>query len=100
MRYIRIDTSEREEPLYSEAARFNKKLVPGKRVRLQRDISEKDCFGRLLRYVYAGDILVNAELVREGYAQAREYPPDTRYAPCFTALEREARDGGRGLWAR
>jgi endonuclease YncB( thermonuclease family) len=37
-------------------------------------------FGRLLRFVYADGILVNAELVREGYARAKAFPPDTRYA--------------------
>ncbi|MDP3065004.1 MAG: thermonuclease family protein, partial [Chloroflexota bacterium] len=70
----------------------------GARVRLERDVSETDRYDRLLRYVYAGDILVNAELVREGYAEATEYPPDTRYASCFDALEREARQEGRGMW--
>ena len=67
-------------------------------VYLQRDVSDEDKFKRLLRFVYADGILVNAELVREGYARAKVYPPDTRYAECFAALEQEAREAGRGMW--
>lgn len=101
VRYVGMDTPEvsgRPEPYGREASDFNRRLVYGARVRLERDVSETDRYDRLLRYVYAGDILVNAELVREGYAQAMEYPPDTRYASCFDALEREARESHRGMW--
>ena len=38
---------------------------------LEKDESDTDRFGRLLRFVYADGILVNAELVREGYAIAK-----------------------------
>ncbi len=69
-------------------------------MRLERDVSERDRFGRLLRYVYVDGILVNAELVREGYAETLFYPPDTRYASCFAALEVEAQESRRGMWAR
>ena len=54
-------------------------------------------FGRLLRFVYADGILVNAELGGEGCARARVYPPDTSHAECFAALEREAK---MGQWRR
>ena len=50
---------------------------------LLKDQSETDRFGRLLRYVLAGDILVNAELVREGLAEAKRYDPDVKFADCF-----------------
>ena len=103
VRYIGIDTPEvADDPQYFglEATRFNKALVAGRKVTLEKDVSERDRFGRLLRFVYSDGILVNAELVREGYARARAYPPDSRYAQCFAALEREAREAGRGMWAR
>ena len=67
---------------------------------LEKDVSDVDRFGRLLRFAYADGILVNAELVREGYARAKVYPPDTAYAECLAALEQEAREGERGLWGR
>ena len=103
VRYIGVDTPEvGDDPQYygPEAAIFNDQLLAGRKVYLEKDVSEKDRFGRLLRFVYAGGILVNAELVREGYARAKVYPPDTRHAQCFAALEQEAREGKRGIWGK
>ena len=102
VRYIGIDTPEEgpvPEPFAGEATRFNAQLVEGKRIILEMDVSNRDRFGRLLRFVYADGILVNAELIREGYAVAKVFPPDTRYGACFAALEEEAREGGRGMWS-
>jgi len=64
------------------------------------DVSQRDRYGRLLRYVYTDGLMVNAELVREGFARSLAFPPDTRYARCFSALEEEATEAGRGMWAR
>ena len=102
VRYIGIDTPEMRpspEPLALEATLFNEKLLRDGRVRLEKDVSETDRFDRLLRYVYTDGILVNAELVREGYATAVSFHPDLRYVVCFQALEEEARAAGRGMWA-
>ena len=104
VRYIGIDTPETAnspkgaEPYGPEASLKNKELVAGKNVRLEKDVSETDQYGRLLRYVYVGDLFVNAELVRTGYAQAVTYPPDVKYQSLFLQLQREAREAGRGLW--
>jgi endonuclease YncB( thermonuclease family) len=105
VRYIGIDTPETVHPeigvewMGPEASAANEELVAGKTVRLERDVSETDRYGRLLRYVYVGDLFVNQELVRLGYAQVSTYPPDTKYVDLFTAAQREAREAGRGLWA-
>ncbi len=61
--------------LAQEATRVNQSLVGGKTVLLEKDVSETDRYGRLLRYVYVGEVFVDAELVRLGYAQAVSYPP-------------------------
>ena len=98
VRYIGMDTPERGEPFFDEATEYNRRLVEGRRVQLVKDQSETDRFGRLLRYVLAGDILVNAELVREGLAEAKRYKPDVKFADCFDALMQEARDAKRGMW--
>ena len=103
VRYVGIDTPEvgaSPEPFGTEATSFNATLVTGRMVTLKRDVSERDRFGRLLRFVYADGILVNAELVREGYARAREYPPDTQHAECYALLEVEAVAAERGMWGR
>ena len=102
VRYIGIDTPElnpEPEPYAIEATRFNANLIQGKKVLLVKDISNRDRFGRLLRYVYADGILVNAELVREGYATAKAFPPDVVHANCFIPLQSEAEEAGRGIWS-
>ena len=64
---------------------------------MQRDISEMDTYDRLLRYIWVGDTLVNAELVRQGLARVRFYPPDVLYEAEITAALDEARAADRGL---
>lgn len=105
VRYIGIDTPETVDPrrpvgcFGEEASAANKELVDGQTVGLESDVSDTDSFGRLLRYVWLdGDEMVNAALVREGYAQSSAYPPDVRYQELFDELEEEARTAGRGLW--
>lgn len=104
VRYIGIDTPETVAPgrpvdCYGpEASVRNKELVEGKTVRLEKDVSETDRYGRLLRYVYVDGVMVNAELVRLGYAQVSTFPPDVKYADMLLRLQRETREASRGLW--
>ena len=104
VRYIGIDTPETVDPrrpvecFGREASERNRQLVEGKTVGLERDASEADRFGRLLRYVWVDGEMVNATLVEQGYAKAITFPPDVRYAELFAALETQARADGRGLW--
>ncbi len=104
VRYIGIDTPETVDPqrpvecFGREASERNRELVEGMTVGLERDVSETDQFGRLLRHVWASGEMVNAALVEEGYASASTFPPDIRYAALFTALETQARSHNRGLW--
>lgn len=104
VRYIGVNTPELHhptkgrEPGGGEAARVNEELVGGKRVRLELDVQSRDRYGRLLAYVWVGDVMVNAELVRRGYAQVMTVPPNVRHQGLFLIIEREARTVGRGLW--
>ena len=103
VRYIGIDTPEihpQMEAFGAEAWQANRQLVEGKEVRLEQDVSETDRYGRLLRYVYVDNIMVNAELVRQGLAVAKAYPPDTEYHELLAELERQARLAGKGMWAK
>ena len=105
VRYIGIDTPELEregEPaewMGPEAKSQNEALVVGKNVFLEKDVSDTDRYGRLLRYVWVGRTMVNGEMVRLGYAQAITYPPDVKYQPWLRQLQEEARRESRGLWA-
>ena len=105
VRYIGIDTPETVDPrkpvqcFGKEASAKNEELVGGKEVKLEKDVSETDKYGRLLRYVWVGDLLVNEYLVKEGYAQVSTYPPDVKYQDRFLAAQKEARENNRGLWS-
>ncbi len=105
VRYIGIDTPETHHPtegaeyLGFEATEANRALVPeGSTVILQRDISDTDVYGRLLRYVWVDDTLVNAELVRMGLARVLFYEPDVMYRREIMAAEAEAKAAKRGLY--
>lgn len=104
VRYIGIDTPETVDPRKPvqcfgvEASRKNKELVDGKEVRLEKDVTDTDKYGRLLRYVWIGETLINLELVKQGFAQSYSYPPDIKYQDDFVKAEREARDTKIGLW--
>lgn len=87
-----------EEPGGRQALAVNRQLLLGKRVRLELDVQHRDRYGRLLAYVWVGDTMVNAELVRRGYAQVMTVPPNVRYQDLFLKLQRDAREAGRGLW--
>ncbi len=95
VRYIGMDTPETGEWMAPEATAKNEELVGGKVVGLEKDVSETDRYGRLLRYVWVGDRMVNAELLWLGCAQVSTYPPDVKYVDCFLRLQREAREAGR-----
>ena len=108
VRYIGIDTPETVHPtvpvewMGPEASAANKDLVDGKEVVLEKDVSEVDRYGRLLRYVWLhngpGWLLVNRELVRLGFANSATYPPDVAYQAIFLEAEAVARNAGAGLW--
>lgn len=104
VRYIGIDTPEivdSRKPVECfgrEAASRNRELVEGKSVQLARDVSDRDRYHRLLRYVLMDDVFVNLELVKEGYATASTYPPDVAHSQEFVSAEKMAREAKRGLW--
>lgn len=98
VRYIGIDSPEKHEPFYLEAKRINEDLVEGKVVELQKDITDQDKHGRMLRYIYIDDIFVNAEIVRLGYANSNAYPPDIKYQIFLDAMANEAKQLKRGMW--
>lgn len=109
VRYLGVDTPETKDPrkpvqcFGKEAARKNKELVEGKRVILEKDITDTDKYNRLLRFVYLpledGTMLfVNDYLIREGFAKVLTIPPDVKFAEQFLEAQRKAREGSLGLW--
>lgn len=84
------------------AVAFVRRRVPvGSIVWLERDVSDRDRYGRLLRYVWTADgQLLNAAIVRAGWARAKLYPPDDGRWAQVQRAERRARRAGRGIWRR
>lgn len=93
-----VKPQEKPECFGIESSRYLKELVEGKEVTLQRDVSDRDRYGRLLRYVYKEGSLLNELLIKEGYARAKSYPPDSAQKQQLESAEEEARKAMRGLW--
>ena len=103
VRYIGIDTPERardgkSECWAEEATAENEAWVEGKKVQLIPDISDRDTYGRLLRYVYVDDTFVQAKLIEAGVAKAIRIEPDTAEYRTLKDLETNARTEEKGLW--
>lgn len=106
VRYIGVNTPETVHPTKpvecfgKEASDYNKTLLEGGLIRLERDISDTDKYGRLLRYIYLPDgTFVNLKMVTGGYAYADTYPPDIAHAKEFVTAQSAARASRQGLWA-
>lgn len=111
VRMVGIDTPETVDPrrpvgcFGKEASNETKSLLTNKRVILQKDVTDKDKYGRLLRLIYLpledeSVLFVNDYLVREGYAKAYRYPPDTTNDERFKLAEKEAKEKNKGRWGK
>lgn len=108
VRYIGINTPEiykdttgkktGEQCFAGESYNENRRLVEGKTVKLVRDTSDTDKYGRLLRYVYVGDIFVNDYLVKSGFAKTMMVKPDIMYYQTFKESQAAAKESLLGLW--
>ena len=99
VRYIGIDTPERDNPFFREASQANQQMLEGGRIKLEYDRDRRDRYGRLLAYVWADTLLINAELIKMGMASVYLFAPNLKYRDRFIALQREARQRGEGIWS-
>ena len=86
------------EPQGREALAFNRALVNQKNVRLEFDVQERDAEGRLLAYVWVGEVLVNAEVAGRGYGQVVAAGPNVRHYELLLRRQEEARASRLGIW--
>ena len=111
VRYIGVDTPETVHPdqavgfMGPEASAYNASLVDGETVLLEREESDTDRYGRLLRHVWIAvperpEVFrhVGLALLGTGHARAVGYPPDDAYASVFAVAEATAREAGVGVW--
>jgi micrococcal nuclease len=106
IRYIGMDTPELHHPLKGEecygqeAYEFNRLMVEGKVIQLEKDQEPTDKYGRTLRYIWRGNILVDKVLVEKGLAFPRPFPPNTAHKSEFDAAEIIAQGARLGLWSK
>jgi len=99
VRLIGVDAPELGQGEWGERAREAlRRWVEGRAVRLERDVAERDRYGRVLAYVWADGRLVNEELLREGVAMLYTVPPNVRHVERLRRAQEEARAAGRGVW--
>lgn len=99
VRLICIDSLEQGEEGYNESKKYLEDLVLNKKVRLEKDISERDNYQRLVRYVYLEDrTFVNELIAKQGYAKAYWYEPDITLCPIIQKAEDYAKENNLGIW--
>ena len=99
LKYIGVDSPTKKRlPFYKICKEANRQLVNKKEIAIKLDMLEKNKRGKMLAYVYVGDMFVNAELIKRGFALACNIPPNERYKDKFISLQKEARENKRGLW--
>ncbi len=92
-----INTAERGECYYEEAKSRLKELVLNKPVYLETDVTDRDKYDRLLRYIYINSTMINALLVEEGFAKVYDkYKEDTKYYEKLKEIEKNATE--KGIW--
>lgn len=105
VRLIEIDAPEMGECYYSESREALSNLVEGEYVRLEKDISGVDSFGRLLRYVFlpqedtTDDIFADNYMIEQGFADIREASQDKRYRDILMHGRNEAVAMEKGMWS-
>lgn len=99
VRYLGINSPEFQEPFYLKAKRLNESLVLGKEIRLEFDQERIDAYNRILAYVYSGDQMVNARLVKEGLAHVFLIGPSRRHSALLLQAQAEAKQNRVGIWS-
>lgn len=99
VRLIGINAPEKNENYYLESKSQLEK-IEGREVRLEKDKSNKDKYGRLLRYVFLENHFVNLELVSYGYAKAMVMKPNVKYEGNFFEAEKLAKKSELGIWKK
>ncbi|MGE0084906.1 MAG: thermonuclease family protein [Desulfococcaceae bacterium] len=105
VRYIGINTPEipkpdqKGEPFSRDAAKYNRELVKGKKVRLEYDRTREDQYGRTLAWLWLKDgTLVNEQIIGEGYAHCLYDSKNSRYFDRLLQIQRKAMSAGKGMW--
>ncbi|MFC4075732.1 thermonuclease family protein [Salinithrix halophila] len=106
VRLVGVNTPETNHPKIGveaygkEASHFTKRRLAGQDIALETDTEKRDRYGRLLAYVWRGEEMFNATLLKKGMAQMMTVPPNVKYQKTFLQLQREAQKEETGLWEK
>jgi micrococcal nuclease len=98
VRLIGIDAPELSQPGGEMSREYLAHLLIGKPITLEKGYEDSDNYNRLLRFVYTGNICINEEMIRQGYAEAR-YLPENPIRDYYLQLEIQAETAKAGLWS-
>jgi micrococcal nuclease len=98
VRLIGIDAPELSQPGGEMSREYLAHLIVGKPITLERGSEDRDNYNRLLRFVYTGNLCINEEMIRQGYAEAR-YLPENPIRDYYVQLEIQAETAKAGLWS-
>lgn len=104
VRYIGINSFEIDDKrkeikcLAQKAKEANRNLVENKEIEMEKDVSETDKYGRLLRYLWVDGVMVNEELVKDGWAEVSSFPPDIKYQEKLRIEQIKAELNNLGIW--
>ena len=90
----------KDKPFFHECLEAHRQLVQGASIIvLEQPQAQGKERRRIPVVAFSGTLLINAELIRQGYALASHSDDDFRYRELFLQLQHEAYLAGRGLWA-
>ena len=98
VRLIGIDAPELSQPGGVLSREYLAHLLLGKPITLEKGTEDRDNYNRLLRFVYIGNLCINEEMIRQGYAEAR-YLPENPIRDYYVQLEIQAEVIRAGLWS-
>ena len=99
VRLIGIDAPELSQPGGKKSRQYLTRLILNKGFTLKEGHEDRDKYNRLLRFVYLGNLCINEEMIRQGYAEARYLSPDDPLCEHYIQLEIEAETARAGLWS-
>lgn len=117
IRFVGVNTPELAkdgnpaEFMAEEAKNFTSNSLKDKEIYLEKDVTDRDKYDRMLRYIWLEkptanptkedfeEKTLNGILVKNGYAYSNYYKPDTKYQKYLDEIEKSAQDKGLGIWS-
>ncbi len=99
VRLLSIDAQDLQQGPWGDQAKERLETLVGEQsVNLEFDLEAKDQFGRTLAYVWKDEVLLNEQLVKDGYVLFVARAPNHKYDLRLERAQQWARLMGQGIW--